>query len=154
MQNATLRVIAAEATRRARTARNAEAVLADITLDLIASCVNLGNHLRSWQEQESDNRFSGKRFRVEETGRDLNEWYSRTLEMFDETASRIKDCRRRGYRIKGAKEFRLLHEQLKLLAEDFDRRWPRFDSTEIQQGIERGKFLTAEEFRDALLRDD
>jgi hypothetical protein len=157
MQKATLLSKANKAARLARTARSAEEVLASIVAELIDTCVEMGNHLRAWQRDEWRNLFSGKLVKVDESGRDLQEAYSKTLGLFESTASRIEDCQRRDCKVEGTEGFRQLHETIKRLATDFETRWPRFDLAELQQAIERGdqeKFQTVEEFRNALLRDD
>jgi hypothetical protein len=157
MQKSTLLLKARETTRLAKTVHIVEGMLAEIVAELIDSCMEMGKDLLGWQQQEWEDLFSGKRIRIEETGRDLKEAYRDTLDRFEETASKIQDCQGRGSRIAGAEEFHRLHEKIKRLAGDFDRRWPRFDPVALQQAIDRidaGQYLTPEEFRSSLSSED
>jgi hypothetical protein len=158
MPKSTVIAEAAAAVRAAtERAQFAEAELARITEEMIARCVDAGKYLHDWQQTAWSDLFSGKLIEVQETGRQLKDAYRETLGLFEKAASRLADSQGRDYTIEGAEEFQRLQKKIKRLAADFDKRWPLFDLTELQQAIERadkGEVLTAEEFRRALLSDD
>ncbi len=137
--------------------RSLDELLAKDIGDMVSLTIGIGKQLQARASESWRALFAGERIKVEEIGKELTNDFNRILGQFLNREAWIKESERRGYKIEGADEFRRVHNKLSSLADDFNKRWPRFDPVALQQAVERterGEFLTAAEFRDALLRDD